>query len=499
MLRRLPSQGRPSRKYLDHLELTRLSLNKRTRGRAGPPHPRPSQRSGPWRICRHPVGAGTPPVPCHVSGPAVPPHSTAEAYCGIRSLALRACRVAMVPRIASGLAGWGGRTWPIRGSTGGRGSRRNERPSSARERRNRMLIAGGAIVAVVAIVLGFVLAGGNRDGGSGAAAAARPRRPARRSPASSPAITSVPAATLDKVGGGATTSPPKTISGAALTSGGKPEMLYIGAEYCPYCAAERWAMIVALSRFGTLSGLGPRRSAAANGAGQAEPYPNTATWTFAHASYASKYLTFTPVERYTNVPDPATGGYTPLQTPTAEQQALLTKYDAANQRRDPVHRLREQVPERRRLLRPRRAGRADLERRSPPTCITPAARSPRACSAPPTTSPRRSAGSRTTSPRPRARRPCGRCRRRSRRGRRHARLYRSDRVRATQRYLSGCRTGHSAPKSPYDMRHGQSQQDEAGHRPARAHRGAAGGGSAALSSASGSTWPAGPSSPSSSW
>ena len=67
-------------------------------------------------------------------------------------------------------------------------------------------------------------------------------------------VTSVPAATLDQVGGGTVTAPPTTISGAALTSGGKPEMLYIGAEYCPYCAAERWAMIVALSRFGTFKG-----------------------------------------------------------------------------------------------------------------------------------------------------------------------------------------------------------------------------------------------------
>ena len=32
-------------------------------------------------------------------------------------------------------------------------------------------------------------------------------------------------------------------------------MLYYGAEYCPYCAAERWAMAAALSRFGTWSDL----------------------------------------------------------------------------------------------------------------------------------------------------------------------------------------------------------------------------------------------------
>ena len=141
----------------------------------------------------------------------------------------------------------------------------------------------------------------------------------------------MPGSVLDQVGGGAVTAKPSRISGAALTSGGKPEMLYMGAEYCPYCAAERWSMIVALSRFGAFSGLATTRSAARSGAGTAEPYPSTATWTFASASYASKYLTFTPVEGYTNVPDQSTGGYTTLMKPTPAQQALIQKYDAANQ------------------------------------------------------------------------------------------------------------------------------------------------------------------------
>src|SRR5260370_41807585 len=34
---------------------------------------------------------------------------------------------------------------------------------------------------------------------------------------------------------------------------GKPEFCYMGAEYCPCCAAERWAVVVALSRVGTFS------------------------------------------------------------------------------------------------------------------------------------------------------------------------------------------------------------------------------------------------------
>ena len=96
-------------------------------------------------------------------------------------------------------------------------------------------------------------------------------------------VTSVPASTLNAVGdgGGAVTGKPTSISGTALTANGKPEMLYIGAEYCPYCAAERWAMIVALSRFGTFKGLATVHSAVSNGAGDAEPDPDTPTWTFA--------------------------------------------------------------------------------------------------------------------------------------------------------------------------------------------------------------------------
>jgi hypothetical protein len=200
----------------------------------------------------------------------------------------------------------------------------------ARARNRRLLLAGGAIVVVVAVVLAFVLSG---HGGSSAPTAGSTAKPPAGNASSSVLgqLTSVPAATLDQVGAGQTSANPTSISGAALTSGGKPEVLYIGAEYCPYCAAERWAVIVALSRFGSFSGLAPIRSAAKDGAGNAEPYPLTPTWTFAKATYTSTYLTFTPVEGYTNVPDAATGFYTALQTPTAAQQALLSKYDAADQ------------------------------------------------------------------------------------------------------------------------------------------------------------------------
>ena len=197
-------------------------------------------------------------------------------------------------------------------------------------RRNRLLLAGGAVVAVVAVVLALVLVQSGNGGSSGTAVGG-PGPTGASLAALTGKVTSVPAAALEQVGSGTVTSTPTSISGAPLTSGGKPEMLYMGAEYCPYCAAERWSMIVALSRFGTFSGLATTRSAAQDGAGTAEPFPNTATWTFANSSYASKYLTFTAVEEFTNIPDKSTGGYTPLMTPTPAQQALFQQYDAANQ------------------------------------------------------------------------------------------------------------------------------------------------------------------------
>src|SRR6185312_6914517 len=45
---------------------------------------------------------------------------------------------------------------------------------------------------------------------------------------------------------GVETTPPNV---SVLTSKGLPEVVYVGAEYCPYCAAERWGTIIALDRF----------------------------------------------------------------------------------------------------------------------------------------------------------------------------------------------------------------------------------------------------------
>ena len=190
------------------------------------------------------------------------------------------------------------------------------------EIRNRVLIFSGIAVVVIAVVLGFVIAKMNSKSGTTAAGASNgPTGTALSSIVTD--TTSVPASTLDAVGAGSgvTGLPTKITGGTPLTSGGKPEVLYMGAEYCPFCAAERWAMVVALSRFGTFSGLSTVHSSST------DQFANTPTWTFANAHYTSKYLTFSTVETQTNVPN-GSGSYTTLQTPTSAQEALLSKYDA---------------------------------------------------------------------------------------------------------------------------------------------------------------------------
>jgi hypothetical protein len=137
-------------------------------------------------------------------------------------------------------------------------------------------------------------------------------------------VTHVPTSVTDAVGtgGGQVSVRPQAIPGTLLTASGKTEVLWIGANYCPYCGAERWSLIVALSRFGRFSGLSTIRSSTT------DVYPGLRSWTFYGTRFTSKYLTFVPVEMYTNIPDPSTGGYTILQNLTRAQNALFAKWDA---------------------------------------------------------------------------------------------------------------------------------------------------------------------------
>lgn len=179
--------------------------------------------------------------------------------------------------------------------------------AAQQQRRRRLLLAGGSALVVLAIVATFIglkLSGGNPAGSTGRSTSASVTQ----------AITTVPASTLNTVGAGTASRLIPTKGQPVLTSGGKPEVLYVGGEFCPYCAAQRWALAVALSRFGAFSGLHYIHSSST------DVYPDTPTLSFYKSGYTSKYLTFTPVEWYSVT-------HTVLQPLTGTQLALFKKYN----------------------------------------------------------------------------------------------------------------------------------------------------------------------------
>lgn len=167
-------------------------------------------------------------------------------------------------------------------------------------------MAIGAVLAAAAIFVVMSLTGRQDDTGRGKA-----------SPGSIEELTSIPAATLEAIG-----VPPQPSNVNALPAGtppieegGKPLVLYYGAEYCPFCALERWPVVIALSRFGTFEGLSSTTSAP-----PPETLPNTPTVTFHGSTYTSDHLVFSAVETQDR-------HFQPLETPTELQQRLFDTYN----------------------------------------------------------------------------------------------------------------------------------------------------------------------------
>ncbi len=110
-----------------------------------------------------------------------------------------------------------------------------------------------------------------------------------------------------------------------LTVNGTPEVLYMGADYCPFCAATRWGLVLALMRFGNFTSLHYMTSSASDYA------PSTPTFTFYNSSYSSNIIDFVEVEMSTNYIPSGSSSYATLQTPTPFEGSLFTKYDLDNQ------------------------------------------------------------------------------------------------------------------------------------------------------------------------
>jgi hypothetical protein len=185
------------------------------------------------------------------------------------------------------------------------------------------LAIGLVVVIVATLVIIKVASGGpTQTAGNGTFT--------KTDPATVAQLTGVPMSVFNTVGVTSTVegvTPPIPVKGqpplTAVNSSGAtvPQIVYVGAEFCPYCAAQRWTTIIALSRFGTWSDLGNMTSYAH------DIYPNTPTFTFVKATYKSKYIVFTSVEEEANYLNAAGTNYELLQTPTKLETSLVDKYD----------------------------------------------------------------------------------------------------------------------------------------------------------------------------
>lgn len=178
------------------------------------------------------------------------------------------------------------------------------------EKRRRMLIALGSVTAVLATAATLVTISLTRSPAHlTASESAAPAAVARQ-------VTSVPAATLTRVSPGRVVTPLHQVasSGPPLTVNGKPAIVFVSEESCPFCAAERWSLTVALSHFGTWDHLGVTSSAAN------DIFPGTATLSYRTAQYHSSQLTLQTTELTDNA------GHA-LQAATSLDRQLISQYD----------------------------------------------------------------------------------------------------------------------------------------------------------------------------
>jgi hypothetical protein len=219
------------------------------------------------------------------------------------------------------------RTQPPRGQAARRPAARRPAPTRPARRSPTALLTWGTAALVIVIVV--VLVAFKVFGSSPASTSGPPRTPA--SPTVVAQVSHVPASVFNTVGINSDVAPiypPIVISGqkpltfASTTGRSLPGVFFFGAEYCPHCAAERWVLITALSRFGTFHNLSNMQSSAT------DVDPNTQSFSFYKSTYTSPYIVFKPDEFYSNQWDSATNDWKILQAPTKEEIDLEEKYNS---------------------------------------------------------------------------------------------------------------------------------------------------------------------------
>jgi hypothetical protein len=186
--------------------------------------------------------------------------------------------------------------------------------AAQQQKRQRMQWSIGIIVLVVVGVVVLVLAKMSTNNTKASSDLGR-----HDAPASVAAdLAKVPLPLITKAfkarsGSDASYKAPAAVNEKPLTAQGKPRVLYMGAEYCPFCGAERWALTVALSKFGTFSDLKIVHSMSNDNPA------DVPTLSFYGAKYTSKYLTFSPIELEDREGKP-------LEKPSAADQKLLVDH-----------------------------------------------------------------------------------------------------------------------------------------------------------------------------
>lgn len=103
----------------------------------------------------------------------------------------------------------------------------------------------------------------------------------------------------------------KDLAGTIAKSGDNKYIItYVGADFCPYCAVERWAIYYALSQFGSLTGYGTITSSEGG----------VPTFDFSGSTYTSSQIEFQPAEVKDN-------NNNPKDTTTSLQNSQLARYD----------------------------------------------------------------------------------------------------------------------------------------------------------------------------
>lgn len=181
-----------------------------------------------------------------------------------------------------------------------------------RERQRRIMVAitAGAVVVVLVVVGAFYLISRQQQKQNDAAAKTNAKNSSFIDK-----VENVPTSVFNTVGVGSAATAPTATGGPADTVGGKPRLLYVGAEYCPYCGMERWALTSALSRFGTFSGLTSSVSTSN------DTVVNIPTMSYLKSKYTSKYVAFKSYET-------ADREGKALQTVSKADQTLAQKYNS---------------------------------------------------------------------------------------------------------------------------------------------------------------------------